>query len=231
MYTSLKENVLHHLQDKLGLCSSDRHDILTKLFGSRGLATATDDLSFDIRKREIIALIQDKAPGFIEYFTRRVVPMLQKNLQNMENTGLPNSDNIPWTNNNSESGNHILKQATQWKSQSLVDLIDILHSTVETQYKDLKRSLIPGLGNFRLVDSFKKCILTGAAWEQMSKQKQQTHFHKLLTTNVLLHRHAVCSTDEKLVVYEAAHGGKKKDQLKRKRNAKTTTIQKQPKLD
>jgi len=45
-----------------------------------------------------------------------------------------------WTNNNSESLNHVLKQAIDWKSQPLLDIVNILTKIIKTQFKDLKRA-------------------------------------------------------------------------------------------
>jgi hypothetical protein len=41
------------------------------------------------------------------------------------------------TNNNSESLNHVLKQAIDWKSQPLLDIVNFLTKIIETQCKDL----------------------------------------------------------------------------------------------
>jgi hypothetical protein len=101
---------------------------------------------------------------------------------------------------------------------------------LQTQYRDLKRSLIPGLGNFRLIDQLRKYSVTGAAWEQKSKPQQHAYFQKFLKAPVMSRPHATYSTDEQLAVLTAPDGGKKKNQLKRKRNARTT-IRKQPKIN
>ena len=37
-----------------------------------------------------------------------------------------------WTNNNSESLNHVLKKAIDWKSQPLLDIVNILTKIIET---------------------------------------------------------------------------------------------------
>jgi len=42
-----------------------------------------------------------------------------------------------------ESASHILKLMTQWKPQTLTDLI-LLYYVVMAQYSDIKRAVIPG---------------------------------------------------------------------------------------
>ena len=57
-----------------------------------------------------------------------------------------------WTNNNCESLNHILKQTFDWKSQPLMDLIESVKERVESQFKELRRSIVC-MGKFRLDES------------------------------------------------------------------------------
>ena len=112
-----------------------------------------------------------------------------------EKTGLPKTL-APWTNNNCESANHILKQAVQWKGQCLVQLIDTLHSIVKGQYKDLKRAIINGLGNFHIIPPLQKRLCMDASvWERKTPEQQKTHYERLLTTPVLTADNVVVSSD------------------------------------
>ena len=47
-----------------------------------------------------------------------------------------------WTNNNSESLNHVLKQAIDWKSKRLLELVKILSDIEANQFKDLRRAIL-----------------------------------------------------------------------------------------
>ena len=47
-----------------------------------------------------------------------------------------------WTNNNSESLNHVLKQAIDWKSKRLLELVKFLSDIEATQFKDLRRAIL-----------------------------------------------------------------------------------------
>lgn len=44
----------------------------------------------------------------------------------------------PWTNNKT-SLNHVLKQAIDWKSKPLLELINILTYLIEAQFKDMQK--------------------------------------------------------------------------------------------
>ena len=57
-----------------------------------------------------------------------------------------------WTNNNCESINHVLKQAIDWKSKSLVELVSFLEDLVTGQHKELRSALL-GSGEYRLADT------------------------------------------------------------------------------
>ena len=181
---------------------------------------------YSIRERRARDLIDLTTPTFLDYFDRRVIPLLKLNMDTKEKTGLPKTV-APWTNNNCESANHFLKQAVQWKGQCLVQLIDTLHSIVKGQYKDLKRAIINGLGNFHIIPPLQKRLCMDASvWERKTPEQQKTHYERLLTTPVLTADNVVVSSDGQEVSRFAPDGGKKKNQTKRKINARTTTVNK-----
>ena len=80
-----------------------------------------------------------------------------------------------WTNNNTESANHVLKVATHWKSKSLPDLINILENVVKNQERDMRRAII-GQGNFRLAASMQHHQLTPSQWSALSIDKKIKKF-------------------------------------------------------
>ena len=55
--------------------------------------------------------------------------MISMNLETKILTDLPMT-NCPWTNNNCESMNHVLQQATEWESRCMLNLILILHNEI-----------------------------------------------------------------------------------------------------
>lgn len=129
----IKEKVIRQLRDNFGCRDSLRQQLVRLIFGERGLAAAHDDFTFEIREKEVTDVVNSTVPQFTDYFKKQVVQLLWMNLDTKQRTGLPSTDR-PWTNNNAESANHILKMATQWKSKSLVEVIDILHDMVQGQY-------------------------------------------------------------------------------------------------
>lgn len=58
-----------------------------------------------------------------------------------------------WTNNNTESGNHVLKKAANWQPQQLPELIAMLHDLINLQLMELERAMV-GLGNFVLAKDY-----------------------------------------------------------------------------
>lgn len=69
---------------------------------------------------------------------------------------------IPWTNNNSESLNHIFKQSINWKSQPHSNLICTLTSIIETQFRTWESTRkdwsIQTLRNLKTLLSIKDCM-------------------------------------------------------------------------
>ena len=111
---------------------------------------------------------------------------------------------------------------------SIVDLIEMLYLLGQSQYRDIKRALIPGFRNLSIVPSFEKITLQPVHWGSKSKQSQRNYFYKFLKSDLCTKRHAVASSDGQLAVLKGADGGKKKTQVKRKRTAKTSTIPRKP---
>ena len=66
--------------------------------------------------------------------------------------------------------NHVLKQATEWKSRCMLDLILILHNVVRSQQDDLKRALM-GMGNYQLAK--KKFELQPFVWDNKSPEQKK----------------------------------------------------------
>jgi nucleoid DNA-binding protein len=147
------------------------------------------------------------------------------NFDTKQATGLPKTD-TPWTNNNSESENHVLKQEIQWATQNLSDLIDSLYNVVKLQYQDLKRALIPGLGNFELTEQTRKLATNPTAWENKTPAQKQSHFNRLLTTPIVTKPNVSISSDGLVATLVPSNGGKKAHQVKRKRTARTNNSEK-----
>ena len=137
--------------------------------------------------------------------------------------------NDNWTNNNCESINHVLKQSVDWKSKSLTDIVDTIHSLVDRQYSDLKSALL-GSGEYRLSDKLDKFKVTKTEWISITDNQRQ-----ILYKRFRLHKPEVSgmmtSTDGQTSIVPPKTNGKKPGQRKRKINAKTTSFKRQKTTD
>ena len=158
-------------------------------------------------------------PQFSRYLEHRLLPLIEETVYKPQ---LQRPDLKHWTNNNCESANHILKQQVKWKPQNLTDLIKELHSLVQVQYKDLKRSMLQR-GNFRLAAPFKKHEYELAVWSAKTEQDRDKMFLKLLKDNKSgVNPKFMFSTDQSKFCCMPS-GGKKPGQRKRMRCATTTS--------
>ena len=76
-----------------------------------------------------------------------------------------------WTNNNSESLNHALKRAIDWKSQPLLELVNIVKNLVDTQYKELLRSLV-SMGQCRLSETHRQFHVSKSGCLSQNQERQ-----------------------------------------------------------
>ena len=98
---------------------------------------------------EIEAKSMEVSFKFNTYFSGR----LKQNIQeHWETESPPGYLDKRWTNNNSESLNHVLKREIDWKSQPLLNLVNIVKNLVDTQYKEILRSLV-SMGQCRLSET------------------------------------------------------------------------------
>ena len=156
------------------------------------------------------------ASARVGYINTRVVPLLKMNILTKLKT------DQPWTNNNCESINHVIKQATQWKSRSMVDLIEILHNVVHAQYQDIKRAFVR-LGNFQLTNAAVKFQMNPCVWDRKSPKQQTTFFRRFLKHITPIRGNTIVSSDGCLGVVIPPNGSKKPEQRNRKRAHKTTS--------
>jgi len=128
---------------------TDRDSILNDIFGNDGLIHAGDIICFDAKCSAIEEKSKDLSSKFNRYFDKK----LKNNLKDQWSENVPSGRfDTDWTNNNSESLNHVLKRAINWQSKPLLDLVIILRNIVDTQFKDLLRSLV-SMGQYRIAES------------------------------------------------------------------------------
>lgn len=225
----LSQNVDRYLREKIGVPQQERASILNCIFGQNGLSSADEETIFEHRLQETIDLYSDLAPTFDSYFTSRLLPILCTNFTTQTTTRCTTSL-INWTNNNCESINHVLKHAMDWKSQQLTTLVLKLYEVVRSQYQDLRKA-IAGTGDLALTSHFSTFSVPIHVWTEITKDKRDRHFQKFLKSSWLRDNRTQTSTDGKLVVTApGVNGGKKINQVKRKRCAKTSTVTKKLKL-
>ena len=150
----------------------DRHLIVDKLFGEKGLICILNENDFDENVRNIIQFVKEKAPKFCKYMTQRLIPLIK---QSVFMPGMRGDVLTNWTNNNAESANHILKISIDWKPRNLCELTNKIYETVQSEYNDVKRSLI-GHGNFLLCEHFSKYYVEPAVWSMKTTEEQDRHF-------------------------------------------------------
>ena len=126
-----------------------------------------------------------------------------------------------WTNNNCESINHVLKQAVDWKSKSLVELVSILEKLVNGQHSDLRGALV-GTGEFRLAGTHRQFQSTKTDWVSKTnaqRQKLYRKFRKFVATD----DGVLTSTDGQTEIIAPRTHGRKPGQRKRGINERTRT--------
>lgn len=215
----LHENVRRKLDELLGKSSDIRVRLLDALFGPTGLKSLDNVVSFDSavdKMRNPTGLLSTCPKQFEQYFDHRVLPLMRDNCIAGRST---------WTNNNCESMNHVLKQAIQWRSNQLPDLIDKLRMLVDGQYADADRAIC-GRGDYTLRPEWVKCRMTVDCWSQMTEHQRQKAIDKCfrlpgVTTST--------SSNANVTVPVPAGRGRKLNQRKRSRAHKTVTVSKMAK--
>ena len=217
----LKENTKRHLEDT-GVNQQVRQQILDSIFGSRGISVADTQIVYEERVKNAKHIIDTyTSEETLNYFNNRLLPVIRKHVVTPYQQGFINEN---WTNNNSESINHMFKQCTGWKPQALPDLVHKMYELVAGQYSDLEKALF-GMGNFRLAETHRDFYVSPAAWSLKSREERKKIYQKFLKGKNSSQRPGkfVFSTDGTRIVMNSPSGGKKPDQRKRKRTARTTT--------
>ncbi|MES9880449.1 MAG: hypothetical protein ABW185_06150 [Sedimenticola sp.] len=216
----LRQNTKQKLTDD-AVSLRQRNDILEKIYGDGGILDADDSISFEAKCDELERQCNVISPQFLRYFQTRLRPLLQTKVS--EPARLDKID-THWTNNNSESLNHVLKQAIDWKSKPLTSLVDTIHTIVVGQYKDLRASLF-GTGEYRLADTHIQFKVSKTDWLQMTEQ-QRTKLFARFRQYIIKVPGFVTSTDGHSTVVAPKTHGRKPGQRKRKVNVRTTTAKK-----
>jgi hypothetical protein len=167
-------------------------------------------------------VLQEKSKALSSKFHRYYQTKLKTNIKEKVQVPFSNDDlQKMLTNNNSESLNHVLKQAIDWKSQPLLDIVNFLTKIIETQCKDLKRALV-NTDEYRLCDSHKQFSVTKIAWVSKTDEERR-RLYRRFRLFIAKDKDVVTSTDGQTYVRQSRSMGRKIGQRKRKIKERTTT--------
>ena len=219
----LKDNIRHFLK-KTGSDEKEREKIIHIIFSEDkdGLVFSKDNTEFAMRE-DNLSVYFDKYPRFKSYYDTFFKGKILLHVYKPLKTNLISK---LWTNNNAESLNNRLKQATEWKQLKLPELVDRLSSVTKTQIIDLRRALY-GAGNYKLFGQSISFLLDNQAWHSKSVTENEKYFKKFLAT-------PIATVAESSYVH-SSHGtykckrpkqtaGRKPGQRKRPRAERTTVI-------
>ncbi|CAG2204650.1 CHID1 [Mytilus edulis] len=217
----LKLNLSEKMKNGVGMHRKDRLDIEQRIFGRNGISNADDSAVFEEKCEEVEEFCKEKFPSLKGYFSTVLKPVLKGKIYEPQNAGRIERE---WTNNNSESYNHVLKIAVDWKPQSLVDFVIKMTDMVEANYKDLRRAVI-GRGPYTLASTHEHFKIDRHVWANKTLMERYKYFARF--RRYRMKTKLVKSTDGRRVVNEARSKGKKKGQRKRKLADRTTTLKRQ----
>ena len=107
----LRENAQRHVSKST--TERIQKSIISKMFGADGLTSEIDEVVLEAKSEQILNTIREEAPDFSTYFTKNIFPKIESNRDIVENNPCLSTT---WTNNNSESVNHVIKTRVNWKS-------------------------------------------------------------------------------------------------------------------
>jgi len=104
---------------KLGVQIAIKQELLRLLFGSQGLASASNEDEFDNRTASALQYVRQYFPTTENYVSERVIPKVLNNCRITWGASWLGAEQ--WTNNSCESANNLLKLSLDWKPASQPD--------------------------------------------------------------------------------------------------------------
>lgn len=155
----------------------------------------------------------------MKYFENKLLPLLIKHVIEPAKQGKvpPN-----WTSNNSESANHILKAAVNWKFQDLLTFVETLHTIVEGEQEERCRA-VRNMGNYRLSERYNHHFVEIDHWSNISQEHRDKRTKKFLTDSGKNNQNTIVSSDGTRTVHRTPTAGRKPNQIKRKRAERSRT--------
>ncbi|CAF1605407.1 unnamed protein product, partial [Didymodactylos carnosus] len=189
-------HVLKNIERKLKEMNSsecDRDKIISSIFYDKdSLISAESDEHYDLLFENLHDLWNDHAPdGFVEWFRDYYEYKFKHNLiaSARQQAGIkPNDKYTPfyYTNDN-ESFNHKLKNETDWTTKPLLQIVEMLQRSAQTEETLLIRSM-QQIGEFSLVGQFQKfqydtIIWNGKSDDERTNIKQKFHETQFVTSH------------------------------------------------
>ena len=146
------------------------------VFGPEGLVNAETSMIFEERSVKIADEMKDQTQ-LCNYYQKLMKPRIQSFVTEPRRINKEFGDNL-WTNNNSESVNHIFKRAVDWKPQTTPELVKKLYDCVRIQFVHL-RGCLHGHCDYQLAPSHKHYYIPDPVWrckEQNDKDNVYDNF-------------------------------------------------------
>ena len=171
----LKDNLQHYMTNVASIKPDQRSTISNLIFGDQGLVNANDSFEFERISSEIVSTTDSEQ--FKNYFSVCFKDRVGKYVT--EPRRAEKDSGKLWTNNNSETMNHVLKMAVDWKPKATPELVDKIYDVVNLQFLDMKRVLY-GNGNYRIAPKFSAYVIPKLTWRQKSNEQKRMLFKNFL---------------------------------------------------
>ncbi|XP_053375386.1 uncharacterized protein LOC128547267 isoform X2 [Mercenaria mercenaria] len=219
----LKQNMNKYMEDQVGFPQKERQQIIDEVFGTNGLVESRDIDTYNKRVENSHTKIEEYemhscGKQFRPYFDKVLSLINDHVIKPAENKKIPTN----WTNNNSESANHILKSAIKWKAQELPKFIETLYDIVKGEQIERIRAM-RNKGNYQLHSTYMHHAVDIDHWTRMTSEQQDRRVHKFLKDTGKSNPNIVISTDGRRTVLKTPSAGKKPNQVKRKRAERSRT--------
>lgn len=154
----------------------------------------------------------------VDYLKNKLFPTLKSKVfePRFLNPKIP----FHWKNNNCESMNFKFKLLGDWRLSKLPQLVQLIQEIHDNQLLNI-RGAIHGRGNFELANSSKHLFVFHTAWVAMSEQQRSKCLLKFIKH--FDNSDFQISGDGNLKIPTTSKIAKKPGQIKRVRNAKTTS--------
>lgn len=176
----LKDNFNHYMQDKIGIDTKERQHLMNVVFGQDGLTNADTTLMFEERSTMVTEEMKEY-PALCQYYEKQMKPRIQSFVHEPRRNQ-KEFDQPLWTNNNSESVNHIFKRAVNWKPQTTPDLVEKLYDCVQIQFLHL-RGCLHGHGDYVLSNANKHYFVPDQVWRCKTKEEKEKIFTNFMKDN------------------------------------------------